>query len=58
MSVSSGCLNFRNGSCASLCIIDVSRDRIVRTILAMNGTAEKTVEMIKIHRTNVNNQVQ
>jgi len=26
MSVYSGCLNFYNGSCASLCIIDVSRD--------------------------------
>jgi hypothetical protein len=26
MSVYSGCLSFCNGSCASLCIIDVSRD--------------------------------
>ena len=26
INVSSGCLNHCNGSCASLCIIDISRD--------------------------------
>jgi len=48
MSVYSGCLNFCNGSCASLHIINVSRDYIVKNILEINGTVQKTVETIKI----------
>jgi len=48
MSLYVGCLNFCNGSCASLCIIDVSRDKLVKNILEINGTVQKTVEKIKI----------
>jgi len=40
-------LNFCYGSCASLCIIDVSRDWIVKNILEINGTVQKTVETMK-----------
>jgi len=40
--------NFYYGSCASLCIIDVSRDQIVKNILEINGTVEKSVERIQI----------
>jgi len=52
MSVYSGCLNFGNGSCASLCIFDIARDYIVRNILETNGKVQKTVETIKTYRTN------
>jgi len=48
MSVYSGCLNFCNGSCASLCIINVSRDWIVKNILEINGTVQNTIETIKM----------
>jgi len=48
MSVYSGCLDFCNGSCASLCIIDISRDWILKNILAINATVHKSVEMITI----------
>jgi len=48
MSVYSGCLNFCNGSCASLYIIEVSRDWIVKNIVEINRTVQKTVETIKI----------
>jgi len=48
MSVYSGCLNYYNGSCASLCIIDDSRDEIVKNIIEINGTVQKTIETIKI----------
>ena len=48
MSVYSGCLNICNGSCASLCIINASRDSTVKNILDMNGTVQKTVETIKM----------
>jgi len=41
MSVYSGCLNFCNGSYASLCIINVPRDLIVKNILHINGTIQK-----------------
>jgi len=47
-SVYSGCLNFCNGSCATMCIIDISRDRIVKNILEIIGTVQKTIDMIKI----------
>jgi len=53
MSVYSGCFNFCNGSCASLGIIDVSRDQIVQDITEINGTVQKIVERIEIMRTNV-----
>ena len=53
MSVYSGCLNFCYGSCASLCIIAVSRDWIVNNVLEINGTDQKTVKTIKILRTNM-----
>jgi len=53
MSVYSGCLNFCNGSCASLCIIDVSRDLIVKNILEIDRTVQKTIKTIKILRTNM-----
>jgi len=53
MSILSGCLNFGYGSCASLCIIDVSKDAIVKNILEINGTVQKTVETIIILRTNL-----
>jgi len=42
MSVHSGCHNFCNGSCVSLCIIDVPRNQIVNNILEINGTVQKT----------------
>jgi len=48
INVYSGCLNFGNGSCASLCIINVSRDYIVEDILEINGMVQKTVQTIKI----------
>jgi len=48
ISVLSGCLKCCNGSCASLSIIDISRDKIVKNILQINGTGQKTVDMIKI----------
>ena len=31
-----------------MCIIDVSRDRIVKNILEIIGTVQKTIDMIKI----------
>jgi len=48
MSVYSGRLNHCNGSCASLYMIDVSRDYIFKNILEINGTVQKTIETIKI----------
>jgi hypothetical protein len=48
MSVYSGCLNWCNRSCASLCIIDVASDEMVKNILEINGTVQKTIETIKI----------
>jgi len=54
MSVYSGCHNFSNRSCASLCIIHVSRDQIVKNIFETNRTVQKTVETIEILTTNVN----
>jgi len=56
ISVYSGCLNLSNGSCASLCIIDVSRDWIVKNILQINGTVQKTCKTINITRTNLKNK--
>ena len=53
MSVYSGCFNFCNGSCASLCIINVSRDWIVNNIVGINRTVQKTDEMNKILKTKV-----
>ena len=53
MCVYSRCLHFCNGSCASLCIIDVSRDKIVKNILEINATVQKTVKTIEICMTNV-----
>jgi hypothetical protein len=54
INVYSGCLHFCTGSHASLYIIDVSRDWIIKKILQLNGTFQKTVEIIKIERTNMN----
>ena len=53
MCVYSRCLHFCNGSCASLCIIDVSRDKIVENILEINATVQKTVKTMEICMTNV-----
>ena len=44
--------SFCYGSCASLCIIDVSRDWIVKNIVESNERVQKTVETIKIWRNN------
>jgi len=52
MTVFSGWLHLCYASWASLCIIDVSRDWIIMHILEINGRVHKTVEMIKILRTN------
>ena len=48
ISVNSRCLCFCYGRCSSLCIINVSRDEIVKNNLKINGTVQTTVEMIKI----------
>jgi len=48
ISIYSGCLNSGCGSCASLCIIDVSRDWILKNSLESNGTAQKTIKTINI----------
>jgi len=47
ISVYSGCLDFCNGSCASLCIIDVSRDWTVKNIVQNSGTVQKTVNLLQ-----------
>jgi len=48
MIVYSGCFNFCYGSCVRLCIIDVSRDSIVKDILEINETFQKIINTIKI----------
>jgi len=48
LSVYSGCLDFCYRSCTSLCIIDVSRDLIVKNIPEIDGTVQKTIKTIKI----------
>ena len=46
--VCSACLNFGYGHCGSLCIIDASKDSVVKTILEIDGTVPTTIETIKI----------
>jgi hypothetical protein len=47
MSVYSGCLNFCDGSCASLIIIDVSSDLLVKKIPQINRTVQKLSKRLK-----------
>jgi len=51
LSVHSMCHTICYGSCASIYIIDVSRDWIVKTILEINQTVRKTVAKIPIFST-------
>jgi hypothetical protein len=41
-------MNWVYGSCASMCIIDVTRDEIVKSFLEIDGTVQKTINTIII----------